>query len=310
VPPPAANNPPSVLQGPDQAQNATQLKNPPKDDKNPLDPDNWPDWLRWLFFFVVVPLIVLLLVYGAIRLAKWLRRRRRRTTGQTASRVSGGWREVVDTARDLRMPLPVKGTRLEQARALEEHVFGPPPEKPSPVVDGALMGAPVRVTSSASEPTDPGRTEPLRAGEPSQSGATPVGAPAPNLALVPLAAAANGHVFDVAEPTPEEVEAFWADVETARKRIRSGQGFWQKLRGDVSLRTFRDHLPTGAGLGPALARTSRRQGGPQQPVRRGKTTKAGIGTSAPTAGGARRRGGSRRGAGSTSNASNSTKGDA
>ncbi len=58
VPPPAANNPPSVLQGPDQAQNATQLKTPQKDDKNPLDPNNWPDWLRWLFFFVVVPLLV------------------------------------------------------------------------------------------------------------------------------------------------------------------------------------------------------------------------------------------------------------
>ncbi len=149
VPPPAANNPPSVLQGPDQAQNATQLKNPPKDDENPLDPSTWPDWLRYLLFFVVFPLLVLLLVYGAIRLAKWVRRRRRRTRGATASRVTGGWRELVDTARDLRMPVPVKGTRLEQARALEEHVFGPPPEKPSPVVDGALMGAPVRVESSA-----------------------------------------------------------------------------------------------------------------------------------------------------------------
>ncbi|CAN7150783.1 transglutaminase domain-containing protein [Terrabacter sp. LjRoot27] len=308
VPPPAANNPPSVLQGPDQAQNATQLKNPPKDDENPLNPDNWPDWLRWLIFFVVVPLLVLLVVYGAIRLAKWLRRRRRRTIGETASRVSGGWREVVDTARDMRMPLPVKGTRLEQARALEEHVFGPPPQKPSPVVDGALMGAPVRATSSVSELTDPGRTEPLRPGEAPQTQAVPTAAP--SLALVPLAAAANGHVFDIAQPTPEEVDAFWADVETARKRIRSEQSFWQKLRGDVSLRTFRDHLPTGAGLGPALARTSRRQDRPQQPTRRGKATKAGIGTTAPSTGDAGRRGGSRRGPGSTSNASKSTKGDA
>ena len=107
-------------------------KTPQKDDKNPLDPSNWPDWLRWLFFFVVVPLLVVLLVYGAIRGAKWLRRRRRRTTGETASRVSGGWREVVDTARDLRMPLPVKGTRLEQARALEEHVFGPAAREAEP----------------------------------------------------------------------------------------------------------------------------------------------------------------------------------
>ena len=160
VPPPAANNPPSVLQGPDQAQNATQLKNPPKDDQNPLDPSTWPDWLRYLLFFVVFPLLVLLLVYGSIRLAKWVRRRRRRTRGATASQVTGGWRELIDTARDLRMPLPVKGTRLEQARALEEHVFGPPPEKPSPVVDGALMGAPVRVESSAHPPPSTEREAP------------------------------------------------------------------------------------------------------------------------------------------------------
>ncbi len=303
VPPPAANNPPSVLQGPDQAQNATQLKTPPKDDKNPLDPDNWPDWLRWLVFLVVVPLLVMLLVYGAIRAAKWLRRRRRRMTGETAGRVSGGWREVVDTARDLRMPVPVKGTRLEQARALEEHVFGPPPEKPSPVVDGALMGAPV--PSSAHFP--PGS----HAASPSPDGGK---VSTRRLELVSLAAAANGHVFDVAEPTSEEVDAFWADVETARRRIRKEQGFWQKLRGDVSLRTFRDHLPTGAGLGPARARTSRRQSDPQQPGRRVKDTKAGIGTTAPTGSTGSRAGrrGSRRGAGTpgTTSSSNATKGDA
>ncbi len=160
VPPPAANNPPSVLQGPDQAQNATQLKNPPKDDKSPLDPSTWPDWLRYLVFFLVVPLLVLLLAYAVIRLAKWLRRRRRRTSGATASRVTGGWREVVDTARDLRLPVPVKGTRLEQAGALEEHVFGPPPEKPSVVVDGALMGAPR--PSGPRSPRDRARRRPRR----------------------------------------------------------------------------------------------------------------------------------------------------
>jgi hypothetical protein len=278
VPPPAANNPPSVLQGPDQAQNATQLKNPPKDDENPLDPSTWPDWLRYLLFFVVFPLLVLLLVYGAIRLAKWVRRRRRRTRGATASRVTGGWRELVDTARDLRMPVPVKGTRLEQARALEEHVFGPPPEKPSPVVDGALMGAPVRVESSAHLPPGSGASSRL----PGEWSASP--GPQSALGLVPLAASANGHVFDLDEPTPDEVKAFWADVESARRRIRSKQGFWQKVRADVSLRTFRDHLPDGAGLAPARRRTTRGQGSSsrQATPRRGRATKAGIGTTAPT----------------------------
>ena len=254
VPPPAANNPPSVLQGPDQAQNATQLKNPPKDDKNPLDPSTWPDWLRYLLFFLVVPLLVLLLVYGVIRLAKVIRRRRRRTHGTTASRVTGGWRELVDTARDLRMPLPPKGTRLEQAAALEVHVSGPPPEKPSPIVDGALMGAPVASP----------------AGMPSGGRAASVH---PTLALVPLASAADGHVFALDEPTPHDADTFWADVDTARRRLRREQGFWQKVRGDVSLRTFRDHLPDGAGRAPALRGTSHRPAGPAGPAsgtRRGR----------------------------------------
>jgi hypothetical protein len=316
VPPPAAHNPPSVLQGPDQAQTATQLRNPPKDD-NPLNPDNWPDWLRWLIFYVLVPLAVLLLVYGAIRGAKWLRRRRRRTTGGMATRVTGGWREIIDTARDLRMPVPAKGTRIEQARALELHVDGPPPPKPSVVVDGQIMGAPrpaldpsVRTTSSGQFAPD-SDTEPLPAdrGEVLTRPGPGVTTPArPGLALVPVAAAANGHVFDVDEPTSEEVDAFWADVETARKRIRGEQSFWQKLRGDVSLRTFRDHLPTGSGLGPALARTSRRQG-KAEPARRGRaaTTKAGVGTSAPGDTRASRRAGAGR---SSSGTGAGKKGDA
>lgn len=266
VPPPAANNPPSVLQGPDQAQNATQLKTPSKDEKNPLDPSTWPDWLRFVLFYVVVPLLVLLAVYGAIRLAKWLRRRRRRTTGATASRVSGGWREVVDTARDLRMPLPTKGTRLEQARALEEHVYGPPPAKPSPVVDGGVIGAPVPVSAVTTSSGHFGT--PVEKATHGEKGAEVPTRPELGLELVPLASRANGHVFDLAEPTAEEVEAFWADVETARRRLRGRQGFWQRLRGDVSLSTFRDQLPTGAGLGPARVRTSRRQGKVQQQGRR------------------------------------------
>jgi hypothetical protein len=106
------------------------------------------------------------------------------------------------------------------------------------------------------------------------------------LALVPLAAAANGHVFDVDEPSHEAVAEFWADVDRARRRLRSGQSFWQRLRADVSLRTFRDHLPTGSGLAPAARRTSR--SGSTTPRRGRSSSKAGIGTAAPGTRAARR----------------------
>lgn len=283
VPPPAANNPPSVLQGPDQAQNATQLRNPQKDDDSPLDPDNWPDWLRLLVFYVVLPLLLALVVYAAIRGAKWLRRRRRRTHGPTASQVTGGWRELVDTARDLRLPVPVKGTRLEQARALEDHVLGPVPPKPSPVVDGALMGAP-RPTHPAGDGF-PEHTQPMvdtprmpmsaaRAGGGRRNGTS-------NLALVPLATSADSHVFDVDPPSTADVDAFWADVRTARTALRKEHGFWATVRADLSLATFRNGQPSGDGLAPSTRRTSRSDsattGG-----RRGKATKAGVGTTAPT----------------------------
>lgn len=189
VPPPAANNPPSTLQGPDMAQNANQLKDPPKKSDNPFDPDTWPDWLRWVMVALVGPLVLFLLVYGAIRAAKALRRRRRRQQAETARGISSGWREIVDTARDLRLPLPPRATRTEQAAA---------------------------ITVPQSSP-----------------------APATGLALLPLAERADSHVFDRQQPTPEQVAAYWADVATARKALRRSTGFWQRLRGDLSLVTFR-----------------------------------------------------------------------
>ena len=176
--------------------------------------------------------------------------------------MTGGWREVVDTARDLRMPLPVKGNRLEQAHALEVHVAVPPPEKPSPIVDGAVIGAPKPVHSISEG-----------------GGATPTAIERTafvGLGLVTLAAAANDHVFDVAEPTREEVDAFWADVATARRALRSEHGLWERVRADLSLRTFRTHLPTGHGLGPSRKRTSRSDGRQLRGIRANRLKRKGT----------------------------------
>jgi hypothetical protein len=116
VPPPAGVNPPSVLQGPEQAQNDTDLRK--KQTRNPLDPASWPAWLRYLVFFVVLPGLLLLAVYGTIRGLKSRRRRRRATTGPTAGRAAHIWQDLVSESRSLGIDVPRGATSLEQASAM------------------------------------------------------------------------------------------------------------------------------------------------------------------------------------------------
>lgn len=123
VPPPAGVNPPSVLQGPDQAQNATDLK---KKKRNPLDIGAWPLWLQILILGLVLPILLALAAYFLIR---WLKARRRRlhaTTGPTPSRAAWVWRDLVTDARSLGVVVPRGATRLEQASTFPEGVAAEP----------------------------------------------------------------------------------------------------------------------------------------------------------------------------------------
>lgn len=91
--------------------------------------------------FIGIPLLVVGSVIGGMALAKALRRRRRRTSGEAATRIAGGWAEVRGVARDYGSQLPPYGTRREAAAAIDstgatlladradEAVFGP--EQPS-----------------------------------------------------------------------------------------------------------------------------------------------------------------------------------
>jgi hypothetical protein len=115
VPPPAGVNPPSVLQGPDQAQNAVNLKKPPK---KLFDPSAWPSWLRFLVFYVLLPLLVLTAVYWAIRGAKAWRRRRHATRGTSTVRVAWAWDDLMNSAKSYGHSVPRRATRLEQAAVL------------------------------------------------------------------------------------------------------------------------------------------------------------------------------------------------
>ncbi|GAA3601847.1 transglutaminase-like domain-containing protein [Marihabitans asiaticum] len=116
VPPPAGVNPPSVLQGPEQAQNDTDLRK--KKTRNPLDPSTWPLWLQVLVLGLLLPALLLLLLYASIRGLKRRRRRKRASTGPTASRAAHIWADLVTEARTLGVEVPHAGTSLEQARSL------------------------------------------------------------------------------------------------------------------------------------------------------------------------------------------------
>lgn len=123
VPPPAGVNPPSVLQGPDQAQNATDLK---KKKRNPLDIGAWPLWLKILILGLVLPILLALAAYVVIRWLKARRRRRHASTGPTPSRAAWVWRDLVTDARSLGIAVPRAATRLEQAAAFPETVAAQP----------------------------------------------------------------------------------------------------------------------------------------------------------------------------------------
>ena len=85
-------------------------------------PRSWWDVI-WPYLQPVVvwggpPVALLLLVCGAILGLKARRRHRRRTRGPTANRFAGGWRELVDRARDFGAVVPAGHTRQEEVEIL------------------------------------------------------------------------------------------------------------------------------------------------------------------------------------------------
>jgi hypothetical protein len=70
-------------------------------------------------FWVVLPLLVLVALYWALRGAKAWRRRRHATRGSAVSRVAWAWEDLLQSARSFGAHVPSRATRLEQAAALD-----------------------------------------------------------------------------------------------------------------------------------------------------------------------------------------------
>ena len=125
--------------------------------------------------WLVVKVLLVLSPLWLVLLAKTLRRRRRRGAHDPMDRITGGWREFSDRARDLGARIPAGHTRHETSIVLAQKF--------------------------------------------------------PQTQATPLAAQTDSHVFGPGEPSPEEVEAYWLDVDSALDRMRADVPWWRRVVG-------------------------------------------------------------------------------
>ncbi|QYJ05597.1 transglutaminase-like domain-containing protein [Nocardioides panacisoli] len=137
VPQPYVVQPPVIPEEPEDVQGV-----PPEGAGKDLADELW-DWLFDLLGYLWILLQVLLLLspLWLIVLIKRIRRRRRRKAADPLVRLSGGWREITDRAKDLGTTIPVGHTRSENCAVLvgrfgesaptdlavtaDRHTFGP-----------------------------------------------------------------------------------------------------------------------------------------------------------------------------------------
>jgi hypothetical protein len=146
VPPPQPIPPPSTVGDQSDSDLRTQKTHKTTTTPEPVEPSSGA-WVVRAAAYVGLPVLVVGGVVGSILGAKLLRRRRRRTAPTVSARFVGGWRELVDHARDLGVPVPGgAATRREQAlalagptppdlaRAADRQVFGPTSPQPDAAV--------------------------------------------------------------------------------------------------------------------------------------------------------------------------------
>jgi len=137
VPPPPAGRPRSSLDDATQDNSSASTK-PAKKNPSLLSSIHLPAWVVAAAKYVGGPILLLVALGLAIVTAKAVRRRIRKRSGSPLRRLTTGWRELVDHARDLGNPIPERrSTRREQGRSLDSfgirglanladaYVFGP-----------------------------------------------------------------------------------------------------------------------------------------------------------------------------------------
>jgi hypothetical protein len=233
VPPPnAVHKPTSVT---DSQSNETVI---------PPHPPRKPSWLGriWAFLAPILvwagpPTLLVLLLAGAVIGWKWRRRNRRRTMGAIANRYAGGWREIVDLARDAGIDMPSGRTRQQQADLLLNGTVRQRTPK------GRHRGTPLldqlRQTMSGRSAT---RVSPDYAATVPAGTATRIDPPYSSQTATEiraLADAADLAVYGPGDPPEAAVAAYWEGVERMRHAMICRYGLRRQLMIRLSLASFR-----------------------------------------------------------------------
>ncbi len=243
VPPPNAVHRPTSA--PDQQSNETVL--PPKRPGKPsLLARIWAV-LAPIAIWAGPPIALVVLLAGAVLGWKRRRRRLRRTTGSPANRYAGGWRELVDLARDSGLELPPGRTRQQQADLLLG-VGNAPPVAGRSDAPGRHRGTTFRLLRRGTAPADVGVTVALPAGTPPALGpARQAYSPDTEMRIRALADAADLAVYGPDDPSDGDVRAYWAGVESIRRAMISQYGRRRRLLIRLSLNSMRPQRLAGSG---------------------------------------------------------------
>ncbi|MEE1649510.1 transglutaminase domain-containing protein [Brachybacterium sp. J144] len=171
-PPPPPAEPPSPPPGAMSEESETE------------DPPDEPT-RSWVVYLGIgaIPIVLALLAALAIVVAKSVRRGRRRTRGDLATRVDGGWQEILDQLTDLGRAPDRLSTRVEIAARLDGEV--------------------------------------------------------PALGATQLASRADRAVFGPDDLPVQAADEYWAQVQQARRGLAASVPWHRRLRGALSLRSFR-----------------------------------------------------------------------
>ena len=125
VPKPRPNPRPQVLQPPEPPEDPAEV--PPSVVDDPGNDEEHPNriWAILVKILQVTGISLLLLTpLIAIVVAKRIRSRRRHRNGEEVKRTAAAWDEVVDSAIDLGIKVPIAVTRSDQARHIDSYLEG------------------------------------------------------------------------------------------------------------------------------------------------------------------------------------------